>query len=285
MADGGESASGTNHRTVIAITAIVAVAAVAIAAIVVLGNKSQNAAGPLKPTTASMLSSKCNTTPLFALVQQHAKSVAPTAVAPVSGSVTAYCAGGWAVLQNFSVQAGSGYGLAVFKRGPTGWNFVMIGDTSESGAGYVPCSQYPAPALLALGDHLCTAASPTTSATSAPTTTPPALPVVVTCANGSPGGIKPTTLYYGCATGDDSVTGITWSSWGATSALGTATYNVNQCDPDCAAGNDTSVSATITLTDPAPTEGVLVFQNLSISTANGTLSVSLSEGAGTWGSA
>jgi len=258
MADDGESASGTNPRTVIVVIAIV-----------VLGGKSQVATSPPRSATTPTPSTECKTTTLFALVQQHAKSVEPTAVAPVSGSVTAYCAGGWAVLQNFSVQAGSGYGLAVFKQSPTGWTFVMIGDTSGGGAGYVPCSQYPASALLALADHLCTAASPTTPATSAPTTTPPALPVVETCANGSPGGIKPTTLYYGCATGNDSLTEIAWTSWGTTSALGTATYNVNQCDPDCAAGNDTSVGATITLTNPVLADGVLVFQNLSISPANG----------------
>ena len=281
--------TATANRTVIVVVAIVAAAAIAISAIIVVGGKSQDTAshsGSTSRTTSVGTSSKCETLALFDLVQQNGKSLDPTAVASSSGSVNAYCSGGWAVLQNFTVQAGSGYGLAVFKQGSTGWRFVMFGDTS-GGAGYISCSQYPAQALLALGAHLCAVPTATTSTTTAPTTTaPPPLPVVQTCGPGSAQGIRPTTIFIGCATGDVSLTNITWTSWSASSAVGSATYNVNQCDPSCAAGNTTAVPASIMLTGPTTLGGVLVFQNLAVAPTTGApVAVSLADGSGTWGSA
>ena len=45
------------------------------------------------------------------------------------------------------------------------------------------------------------------------------------------------------------LTGITWLAWGGDTARGTGVLADNTCDPDCAAGHDTTFDATITLTD------------------------------------
>jgi hypothetical protein len=68
---------------------------------------------------------------------------------------TATCRNGWAILQGFGVEAGSGWGIAIFKKSVGVWNFVMFGDNSQAGPGYVYCNQYPAEARVALGKALC----------------------------------------------------------------------------------------------------------------------------------
>ena len=45
------------------------------------------------------------------------------------------------------------------------------------------------------------------------------------------------------------LTGITWSAWGGGTAQGSGVLADNTCDPDCAAGHDTTFDATIKLTD------------------------------------
>ena len=280
--------TGTKQWTVIVLAAIVAAAAVAITAIIVLGGHHQVTTGT--PTTKPPVNSQtCGSASLFDLVASSSASFQPTPVPPGGGSMTAYCANGWAVLQNFTIQAGSDYGLAVFKEAHDGWKFVILGDTSGGGAGYDPCTQYPAAALDALGGHLCTAPSSTTT-TSPPaiptSTTAPPVPVTPNCASGSPQVARPTSIYVGCATGDDSLTNITWTLWTTSSATGTATYNVNQCEPDCADGVTTSSSVSVVLSNPATISGVLTFQNLSINPGSGTgTSASIADGSGSWGSA
>jgi hypothetical protein len=48
--------------------------------------------------------------------------------------------------------------------------------------------------------------------------------------------IKPETIMLTCGDGGMYVNKISWSRWGSKGAQGIGTYNVNDCDPDCADG-------------------------------------------------
>lgn len=95
-----------------------------------------------------------------------------------------------------------------------------------------------------------------THASSTPTTTSD-LPGVLQCApSTAPPVVRPTLIYFGCASGDISMTNITWQSWNSSSAIGTGTLNVNT-----GAGQEqTFASATVDVSDPGMTDGQLVFQ-------------------------
>jgi hypothetical protein len=57
----------------------------------------------------------------------------------------------------------------------------------------------------------------------------------------------------GCALSGDSTSFLakmTWDTWSATEAVGTGTYQVDGCDPDCAAGPVYPVATVVTLSDP-----------------------------------
>ena len=43
---------------------------------------------------------------------------------------------------------------------------------------------------------------------------------------------------------------MTWRTWSATEAVGTGTYELDACDPNCAAGPIDPVAAVVTLSDP-----------------------------------
>ena len=80
--------------------------------------------------------------------------------------------------------------------------------------------------------------STTTSAPPTTTTTAP-VPLVLVC-SGSP-AYKPTTMNFACQSACSSyVQAITWTSWTATSAVGTGTLMVNNGVPDCLHGTWTS---------------------------------------------
>ena len=63
-------------------------------------------------------------------------------------------------------------------------------------------------------------------------------------------GVEPSTFYFSGDSGNI-VTGITWSSWTPTSAVGSGTWGYNDCTPDCAGGKVTPYQATITLSEPS----------------------------------
>jgi hypothetical protein len=57
----------------------------------------------------------------------------------------------------------------------------------------------------------------------------------------------------GCALSGDSTTflaNMKWTTWSATEAVGTGTYKVNDCSPNCAAGHVYPVAAVVTLSQP-----------------------------------
>ncbi len=58
---------------------------------------------------------------------------------------------------------------------------------------------------------------------------------------------------FGCALSGDSTSFLakmTWSTWSATEAVGTGTYKVDGCNPDCAAGPIYPVATVVTLSNP-----------------------------------
>lgn len=63
----------------------------------------------------------------------------------------------------------------------------------------------------------------------------------------------PTCNGFGCALSGDSTSFLakmTWSTWSATEAVGTGTYKVDGCNPDCAAGPIYPVATVVTLSNP-----------------------------------
>jgi hypothetical protein len=58
---------------------------------------------------------------------------------------------------------------------------------------------------------------------------------------------------FGCALSGDSTTflaSMTWNTWSGTEAVGTGTYKVNDCHPNCAAGHVYPVATVVTLSQP-----------------------------------
>ena len=84
--------------------------------------------------------------------------------------------------------------------------------------------------------------TPETSSTTATTALGP-VPGTPNCVPNRPGsGIKPSLIFFGCATSADSLSDIQWDAWTAVIATGTATHNINDClrggpnPPSCAEG-------------------------------------------------
>ncbi len=123
----------------------------------------------------------CSSAALFPLVVQAEPSVTPTDVPNGGTPISVDCAGGWAILQDFTIQAGSGDGIALFKQAGTGWQFITMIDNSGGGPGWNPCSQYPPAALAALGTQICSPPAGTTTTTVATATVPDAVALGTQC--------------------------------------------------------------------------------------------------------
>jgi hypothetical protein len=62
-------------------------------------------------------------------------------------------------------------------------------------------------------------------------------------------GVEPSQIDYS-ADGGNIVTGLVWSSWTQTRAVGQGTSDIQSCVPNCAQGAENPVTTTITLLDP-----------------------------------
>ncbi len=58
---------------------------------------------------------------------------------------------------------------------------------------------------------------------------------------------RPASIVVACADANFYVDHLTWSSWGARSAVGKGTAHVNDCTPNCAAGHFHTFAARIRL--------------------------------------
>jgi hypothetical protein len=64
---------------------------------------------------------------------------------------------------------------------------------------------------------------------------------------------EPACTGYGCSLSGDSTAilfDIKWTTWSTTEAVGTGTYKLDACDPNCAAGPVDPVAAVVTLSQP-----------------------------------
>jgi hypothetical protein len=61
---------------------------------------------------------------------------------------------------------------------------------------------------------------------------------------------KPTRIVVACGDGNNRLARIRWQSYGTDAASGTATAVVNDCEPNCAAGEFHRFRAVVTLTKP-----------------------------------
>ena len=91
-----------------------------------------------------------------------------------------------------------------------------------------------------------TASTPAATHTASSTTAPATLPVLVA---GSYHGIKPKEIDFSADAGNI-VTGITWSSWTATRAIGSGTSDIDTCIPSCAAAPTDLVATMLVLSQP-----------------------------------
>ena len=80
---------------------------------------------------------------------------------------------------------------------------------------------------------------------------------------------KPEAITFTCADGNMYLDQITWSQWRADGALGSGTYNVNDCDPDCADGTMLRGPVDITLSNPTEYKGKFYLRTLVIRSNDG----------------
>jgi hypothetical protein len=87
-----------------------------------------------------------------------------------------------------------------------------------------------------------------TSATRTVTIRPAPLPIFIS-GSGQYAGRKPKDLYFS-GDGGNIVTGIRWSQWTASRAVGAGTSNILGCVPNCAQGSARPVKTTVVLSGP-----------------------------------
>jgi hypothetical protein len=80
---------------------------------------------------------------------------------------------------------------------------------------------------------------------------------------------KPQTLTEFCADAGNGVTKIKWSSWTSTKAVGTGSFYVNQCDPNCADGKIIWAKVKVVLSGAKVTRGKRYLMNVTVSSTNG----------------
>ena len=76
---------------------------------------------------------------------------------------------------------------------------------------------------------------------------------------------RPKLLTLTCGDGNTVLKGLTWSSFGGTSAQAKGTFVTNTCEPNCAAGKDVSYPVTAKAMSPRACKGGLrVYDKLAI---------------------
>lgn len=141
---------------------------------------------------------------------------------------------------------------------------LLLTACNSSSSPVVAASSSPASAVTP-GTGATQASSPgppsSQPATPAPATTP-STAVLQTAAStflaqgqdiNGPLLFMPACNGLGCALSGDSTSFLatmTWTTWSATEAVGTGTYKVDGCNPDCAAGPIYPVATVVTLSDP-----------------------------------
>ena len=80
---------------------------------------------------------------------------------------------------------------------------------------------------------------------------------------------KPESLTQYCADAGAGVTKIKWSIWTSTRAVGSGSYYVNLCNPNCADGKLVWAKVKIVLSKPKMTHGKRYLMNVTVSSLTG----------------
>ena len=80
---------------------------------------------------------------------------------------------------------------------------------------------------------------------------------------------KPESITLTCADGGMLIQNITWLSWGPRGASGSAIYSENNCKPDCASGQFSSVPVEVSLTNLIQYQSLFYLKNLVITPLKG----------------
>ena len=80
---------------------------------------------------------------------------------------------------------------------------------------------------------------------------------------------KPQSLTEFCADAGNGVTKIKWSSWTSTKAVGTGSFYVKLCDPNCADGKVVWAKVKVVLSGAKVTRGKRYLMNVTVSSTNG----------------
>jgi hypothetical protein len=80
---------------------------------------------------------------------------------------------------------------------------------------------------------------------------------------------KPQSLTEFCADAGNGVTKIKWSSWTSTKAVGTGSFYVELCDPNCADGKVVWTKAKVVLSGAKFTRGKRYLMNVTVTSTNG----------------
>jgi hypothetical protein len=76
---------------------------------------------------------------------------------------------------------------------------------------------------------------------------------------------RPKLLTLTCGDGNTVLKGLSWSTFGGSSAQAKGTFVINTCEPDCAAGKDVSYPVTAKATSPRTCKkGVRVYNKLTL---------------------
>lgn len=67
-----------------------------------------------------------------------------------------------------------------------------------------------------------------------------------------------------CGDGNESLTGMTWTSWGGSVATATATYVVNSCEPNCAQGTPISYPVRVVANQVAHRASGQIYTNVTV---------------------
>jgi hypothetical protein len=92
----------------------------------------------------------------------------------------------------------------------------------------------------------------TVLATAAGAASPPSL---AGCVPGAPATVRPKKIIVACGDANFYFTNLSWSSWNAKHAIGSGIATVNDCKPNCAAGEFHTYRSTITLSRPKSCAG------------------------------
>jgi hypothetical protein len=90
-----------------------------------------------------------------------------------------------------------------------------------------------------------------------------AAPVKITNCNAA--ASRPKLLTLTCGDGNTVLKGLSWSTFGGSSARAKGTFVMNTCEPNCAAGRDVSYPVAVRATSPRTCkQGVRVYNKLTL---------------------